>query len=220
MSRHLQRAIDRLMEHLIALSAKVEENVRFSIQSLDEMDRDMARQVIDRDEEIDQKEIEIEEECLQIFALHQPVAIDLRYLVAVLKINNDLERIGDLALNISKHALHIMNTQKLLKRFDYHQITEMVQQMLKKSLDSLIKLSPEIAQEVLTDDDEVDIMNKEICSEILKEMAKNPDHASVLIHFIHISRHLERIADHATNIAEDIIYLTQGDIIRHGAKSE
>lgn len=215
MAKHLQRAIDKLMEQLISLSAKVEENVHQSILSLEEMNRKMAERVIRIDEEIDQREIEIEEECLKIFALHQPVAIDLRYLVAILKINNDLERIGDLSQNIAKHAIHVMKAEKTIKRFKYSPIAQKVQIMLKKSLDALINLSSEIAKEVLQADDEVDRMNKELSEEVIKEIKNNPDQVDLLIHFIHISRHLERIADHTTNIAEDLIYLTQGDIIRH-----
>jgi phosphate transport system protein len=203
------------MEHLIALSAKVEESVRLSIQALEEKDKELAKKLYELDAEIDEKEIEIEEECLKIFALHQPVAIDLRYLVAVLKINNDLERIGDLALNIAKHAIHIMDTKKTVKGFQFHLITQKVQEMLKNSLDALINLSPDIAYRVLATDDQVDDMNKEINLQISEEIKQKPDQLDVLIHHIHIARHLERIADHTTNIAEDIIYLTKGDIIRH-----
>ena len=216
MAKHLQRAIDGLMEHLISLSAKVEENVRLSIAAVEELDADLAGKVIVIDEEIDQEEIAIEEECLKIFALHQPVAIDLRYLVAVLKINNDLERIGDLALNIAEHGLHIIKAKGLLHKYNFHAISQKVLEMVNLSLDSLINLSAEMAKSVLERDDEVDNMNKQLCHQIQNKIKESPQETDNLIHYIHISRHLERIADHTTNIAEDIIYLTKGEIIRHG----
>lgn len=217
MSAHLQRAIDNLMEQLVGLSAKVEENVKRAVQSLDEEDAALARSVIKEDEFIDQREIDIEEECLKIFALHQPVAIDLRYLVAVLKINNDLERIGDLALNISKNTLKILEKPVLKNPADLEDIYNHVQAMLKRSLDAIVNLDAGAADEVLAEDDEVDRLHRELSAEVLEAIKKNPDKADTLIRYIHIVRYLERIADHTTNIAEDIIYLIKGEIIRHGS---
>lgn len=216
MSAHLQRAIDGLMEQLVGLSAKVEENVKRAVQSLDEEDLELARTVIKDDEVIDRREIDIEEECLKIFALHQPVAIDLRYLVAVLKINNDLERIGDLALNISSHTLRILEKPLLKKPADLQDIYNHVRSMLKRSLDAIVNLDAGAADEVLEEDDEVDRLHHQLSAEVLEAVKKNPDKADTLIRYIHIIRYLERIADHTTNIAEDIIYLIKGEIIRHG----
>ena len=217
MPTHLQRAIEKLMELLIALSAKVENNVQRAMHALEENDAQLARQVIKDDEEIDKREIDIEEECLKIFALHQPVAIDLRYLVAVMKINNDLERIGDLAQNISRHALRIADNSLLEKPVDFADIYMHVQSMLKRSLDSIVNLDAGAARSILEEDDEVDRMHYALADEVLAKIKQNPDKAEILIQYIHIARHLERIADHTTNIAEDIIYLISGEIIRHGA---
>lgn len=218
MSAHLQRAIDKLMEQLIALSAKVEESVKRSVQSLEEKDIQLARQVIEDDKEIDRREIDIEEECLKIFALHQPVAIDLRYLVAVLKINNDLERMGDLAQNISKHVIRILSNPIPVKfsDFDLPGLYNNVEAMMKKSLDAIVNLDAETAREILKADDEVDRKHKQIAREVIDKVKTNPDKADIIIYFLHIARHLERIADHATNIAEDVIYLIDGEIVRHG----
>jgi phosphate transport system protein len=216
MSAHLERAINNLLKQLSALSARAEESVRKAFQALDENNADLARKVILEDEIIDKQEIDIEEECLKIFALHQPVAIDLRYLVAVMKINNDLERIGDLAVNISWHTLDILSEPLLKKPVDFKQMCRLTQSMLKRSLDSLVNLDITTAHAILKEDDEVDQMNAELSAEIIEEIKKNPQKANVLVLYIHIARHLERIADHATNIAEDIIYLTSGEIIRHG----
>jgi len=219
MSAHLQRAIDQLMQQLIGLSAKVEENVKRAVQSLEEKDTELAQQVIEDDKEIDKREIDLEEECLKIFALHQPVAIDLRYLVAVLKINNDLERIGDLAQNISRHSIRILSNPLHIKSpgFDLMGLYYNVQVMLKKSLDAIVNLDADTARDILKADDEVDRKHRAIAREVIEEIKKNPDNADVTIHFLHIARHLERIADHATNIAEDVIYLIDGEIVRHGA---
>lgn len=216
MSVHLERAIGNLMKQLVGLSAKVEESVKRAVQSVEEGDEELARKVIEEDEVIDQKEIDIEEECLKIFALHQPVAIDLRYLVAVLKINNDLERIGDLAQNISKHSIRILEKPILKKPFDFQEIYSHVQSMLKKSLDSIVNLDAEAAYEVLKEDDEVDRLHSQMAREAVRRVEKEAEKADTLIYYMHIARHLERIADHATNIAEDIIYLIKGEIVRHG----
>ena len=216
MSAHLQRAIDGLMEQLIGLSAKVEESVKRAVQSVEESDEELARRVIKEDRIIDQKEIDIEEECLKILALHQPVAIDLRFLIAVLKINNDLERIGDLAQNISKHSIRILEKPMLEKPFHFQEIYRHVRSMLKKSLDSIVNMDADAAHEVLKEDDEVDRLHRQMAREAVRKVEKEADKADTLIHYMHIARHLERIADHATNIAEDIIYLIKGEIVRHG----
>lgn len=217
MSAHLQRAIDKLMKEVVSLSAKVEESVKRAVQALEEGDSELARKVIDDDEIIDRKEIDIEEECLKIFALHQPVAIDLRYLVAVMKINNDLERIGDLAQNIAWHVIDIMANPLMEKPADLRGIYKHVQSMLKRSLDAIVKLDVDAAREILDEDDEVDRMHFRLSEELLEVIKKRPDRADTLIQYIHIVRHLERIADHTTNIAEDIIYLINGEIVRHGS---
>ena len=215
MSAHLQRAIDGLMKQLIGLSAKVEESVKRAVSSLEQGDAELARKVIKEDEVIDRREIDIEEECLKIFALHQPVAIDLRYLVAVLKINNDLERIGDLAQNIAGHTLDILEKPLLEKPVDLRDIYNRVQSMLKRSLDAIVNLDADAADEILEADDEVDRMHYRLSADVLEAIKANPGKADTLVQYIHIIRHLERIADHTTNIAEDIIYLIKGEIIRH-----
>jgi phosphate transport system protein len=218
MPKHLQRSIERLMKHLIDLSSRVEETVRISIRALDETDSQIVDKLYQADQEIDLIEIDIEEECLKIFALHQPVAIDLRYLVAVMKINNDLERIADLSVNIAEHVGQITSANKMVKKINFQEMSQKVQWMLKKSLDSLVNLDAGLAYQVLKADDDVDAMNHQICQTIIDKIIANPTDAAMLIQYIYISRHLERIADHATNIAEDLIYLTTGDIVRHHIK--
>jgi phosphate transport system protein len=218
MAAHLQRAIDKLMAQVIDLSAKVEDHVKRAVQSLEDNNTTLAEQVVRDDKIIDQKEIDIEEECLKILALHQPVAKDLRYLVAVLKINNDLERIGDLAQNISRHSIRIINNPIKEKEFNRHiiEIYNKVHPMLTSSLDSIVKLDVKNAYKILESDDEVDRMHRGLAQKIVDEIKQDPVKIETLIQYLHIARHLERIADHTTNIAEDVIYLIKGEIIRHG----
>lgn len=219
MTTHLQRAIDQIMKQLISLSANVEDSVKHSIEALQENNPQMAKAVYDGDQEIDKRELVIEEECLKIFALYQPVARDLRYLVAILKINNDLERIGDLANHIAYHVMQILAEPILIKptRLDIIEIYQKVRNMFKKSLDLIVNLNIDTAYEILKADDEVDQMQRSFEKNLIEVIKNDPQDTEVYINYIDIARNLERIADHATNIAEDIIYLIKGDIIRHGS---
>lgn len=216
MPKHLQKEIENLIKRLVSLSARVEENVLLSLKVLENRDGKLARKVIKIDGEIDRDEIDIEEECLKILALHQPVAIDLRYIIAALKINNDLERIGDLAVDIAEHVLMILDEPQVPQRFNLNPIFQKVASMLEKSLDSIVNLNADLAVEVLKADDEVDLMNKQFEKAVLQVIKKYPEQIQVLLQYVYISRRLERIADHATNIAEDVIYLVKGEIVRHG----
>jgi len=220
MSKHLRRAIQVLMRRLITMSARVEKSVRIAMDAVEKMDPALARTVIGMDEAIDQEEMDIEEECLKVLALHQPVATDLRTIVAVLKINNDLERIGDLSVDIAGHALKIINGTSPGVEFDFTEIFSRVGGMLKDSLDSLIHMNVETARRVMEMDDQVDEMNRMICARVLEAMKNNPDQAEPIVQFMHVSKRLERIGDMATNIAEDLIYLVSGEIVRHGAGLE
>jgi len=218
MSAHLQREIEKLKKKILALSAVVEESVRRSIRSVEERDSALAERVIKTDVEIDQSEIDVEEECLKILALHQPVAIDLRFIVAVLKINNDLERIGDMATNIAERAL-FFNTQNQFEiPFGLRGMAEKAQAMLRHALDALVNLNSMLALAVCAADDEVDDLFRAMFDQVVAEIQKNPGDAEALINLLSVSRYLERIADHATNIAEDVIYMIEGAIVRHGAK--
>ncbi|MFH1850743.1 MAG: phosphate signaling complex protein PhoU [Candidatus Neomarinimicrobiota bacterium] len=164
-------------------------------------------------------EVNLEEECLKVLVLHQPVAADLRYIVSVLKINSDLERIGDLAVNIAKRARRLDKRPPLVIPDDITVMTRKAQQMLKNSLDALIRLDLNIAAKVCEDDQEVDQLHNKTFSYLEEHIKMNPEQAGDLIHLVGISRHLERIADHATNIAEDVMYMVRGEISRHSGKS-
>ncbi|MBI5117500.1 phosphate signaling complex protein PhoU [Candidatus Poribacteria bacterium] len=215
---HLQKEIETLKKHLLYLAAVVEENVRKAVKSIEQRDKTLAEKVIEVDLEIDRREVWIEEDCLKILALHQPVAIDLRFIAAALKLNNDLERIGDLAVNIAERAIYLSITEKVETSFDYHPMTRKTESMLRRSLDALVNLDADLAREVCRSDDEVDALETEIVNQVQEAIKKNPEQVDRLLHYMFVARHLERIADHATNIAEDVIYMVTGEIIRHRTK--
>ncbi len=218
MSTHLQREIENIKKKLLNLGARVENAVREATVSIDKRDAKLAEKIIENDFRIDEAEVQVEEECLKILALYQPVAIDLRFLVAVLKINNDLERIGDLAVNIAERSEFLARQPRVDISFDFVGMARNTQNMLKESLDALVSLSVETAEGVRKNDEIVDSLNREIYLKVQNALKVNTEHIESLIHLLSVSRHLERIADHATNIAEDVIYMVEGQIVRHSAE--
>ncbi len=214
----LRRKIEKLNSELLSLGALVEENVQLAVKAIERKDADLATRVIDGDLEIDRKEVDLEEECLEILALHQPVAVDLRHIVAVLKINKDLERAGDLAVNIAETAIHLSGEPKMIIPQDYFIMAQKTYAMLRKSLDSFVNMNIEGSYQVLQEDDEVDRMKHTLHKRFEEYVGKGPESPSNLIHLFLVSRHLERIADLATNVAEEVIYMVTGEIVRHGKK--
>jgi phosphate transport system protein len=215
MTIHFQREIDKSKKMILSIAAEVEESLQKALKSLKERDGKLAKKVVEYDKIIDQMEIEVEEECLKILALHQPVAIDLRFIVSVLKINNDLERIGDLAANIAERALYLSGQDPIEIAPSIIEMAPEVQQMLKKSLDALVNMDTSLANEVLEADEKVDDLHAGMYEYIQEEIKKSPDSINSQLHLMGVSRYLERIADHATNIAEDVIYMVDGEISRH-----
>jgi phosphate transport system protein len=215
MSWHLQKEIEKLKKKLLTLSTYVEENVQRAVKSVEERNAKSAACVIEKDVVIDQMEIDVEEECLKILALHQPVAVDLRFLVAVLKINNDLERIGDLAVNIAERVEFLVKQPKVDIPFDFEGMSKKVQHMLTLSLDAVVNVDPALARQVLKMDDLVDEINRQMYDQVYDGIRRDPESTKCLMQLLSVSRQLERIADHATNIAEDVIYMIEGEIMRH-----
>ncbi|MGD2011717.1 MAG: phosphate signaling complex protein PhoU [Desulfobacterales bacterium] len=216
MTKHFRRELEKIKKKLLTLGSMVEERVQLVLKAIEEADADLANQVLRTDYEIDEMEVDIEEECLKALALYQPVAIDLRFIIAVIKINNDLERIGDQAVNIAERLITITKSERLPEvYFDYSTMGLKAQEMLRLSLESLINMDLDEAYKVVTKDDEVDRIKHEAYDRIKSAMAENPDKIGYLINLLLISRHLERLADHTTNIAEEVIYLIEGEIIRH-----
>jgi phosphate transport system protein len=215
-AKRFDKEIDKLKRKILGLSAIVEESFHKAISSLERGDEALASQVVAADRRIDDLEVEVEEECLKILALYQPVAVDLRYIVVVLKLNNDLERIGDLAVNIAEQAgpLKKAGAGPLPERIP--EMATCVDRMLAGALDSLVNMDANAAWQVCAADDRVDELHRGMYAETKDRLKQEPENVEALIHLLSVSRYLERIADHATNIAEDVIYLLAGDIIRRG----
>jgi phosphate transport system protein len=215
MTMHLEREMSIVRKMLMELFNEVYDVVKKSVVAFETLDKTMADKVIEHDRRIDMLEIELEEECLKVLALHQPVAIDLRYLVGALKVNNDLERIADLAVNISERSLYLRTLTQVEPPFRLNLMAKLVEEMLQKGIRSLINLDAAGAQQVIDSDNQVDDLNREMYSNVFACIKKDPENVASYIQYLAVSRHLERIADYITNIAEDAIYMVEGRIVRH-----
>ena len=215
MAKHLEKELERIKKMIYSLGARVDESVDLAIKSFQENDQDLAQKIIQNDRQIDELEVEVEEECLKALALYQPVAIDLRFIIAVMKMTNDLERIGDLAADIAKNGLLINKTARPRLPLDLHQMSYLVKTIVRKALDALMDIDPILAREVIQNDHEINTLKAEMKAEIVAALQREPAHAEPLITLLAITQRLERIGDHATNIAEDVIYMLEADIIRH-----
>ncbi len=211
----LSREIGKLKDQLLILGGEVERALGNAVRSVEDRDRELAVRVVEHDAQIDRLEVDLEEECLKILALYQPVAADLRFIVTVLKVNNDLERIGDLAANIAEYTLMLNGEGDITFSYDFATMASKTRQMLTASLDALVNRSSEIAHRVRMADDEVDEIHCQMYGKVEEKMKVHPELTAVLIKHIGISRCLERVGDLATNIAEDVIYLVTGEIVRH-----
>ena len=211
----LSREINKLKTAFLLLGGKVEDRFRDAVEALETMDRDKAMAVVEGDREIDLAEVNLEEECLKILALYQPVAVDLRFIITVLKVNSDLERIGDLAVNISEVVLYLSERDAFPIPFDFVDMAAKAGRMFRDSLNALVDQDILLAEKVRRSDDAVDEIYEEAYNKISSDMKKNTEHIAPLLQVIRISTALERIGDLACNIAEDVIYLVDGSIVRH-----
>jgi len=216
----IQNELERLKKRLLTLSAEVEGRVQQAVQALLNADVDLAIWVKDGDAQIDNMEIALEEECLKTLALHQPVANDLRFIISVLKINNDLERVADFAVNIAERAVDLSGSIRVECPYDIAKMAELVKDMLKVALDALMKQDVELARKAIDLDDDVDQMHRDNFTKVKDAIRNNPTLMDATILYLSISRYLERMGDLATNIAEDVVYQTEGEIIRHGGVQE
>jgi phosphate transport system protein len=215
MSMHLVRDLDTLHRLLLTMCARVEDMIHSAVDALHSPDYERARDIVAQDDVIDGLDVEIEEECLKLLALHQPVAIDLRRITTVMKISAELERVADLGVSIAQRALGIISTPELTVPESLKEMSASALEMLHESIDAYVHLDVRLARTVCQQDEAVDELNRRIINELAELMKRRPDLVDPGIHLFSASRQIERIADHATNIAEDVVYLVQGEIIRH-----
>lgn len=218
MSTHLMQATQKLKQRIVALGTLVEEAFQKAIDAVEKRDERLAAEVAAGDKVIDEREVEIEEECLKMLALYQPVAIDLRFIVAVLKLNRDLERIGDLAVSVSERAAPLARDRWSPEVFDFQTMAGKALAMVHASLDALVDLDAEKARQLFAADNEVDDMHAAMFEQVRRSAFAEPERVDMLLHLLSISRYLERIADHAANIAKDVVYMVKGNIVRHRTK--
>jgi len=212
--KHLERDLERLQKRIVGYAGLVEEAIYKAVRAMHDHEVDQAQEVVDGDEAIDRGENEVTEECLKLLALHQPVAGDLRRIATTLMITTDLERMGDLAKHIAEAAVTLAGPRYPIPA-KLMQMTDLTTTLVRQSLDAFVNLDSQLARRVVRMDDEVDRYNDELIADLAAAMRKSPDAVDPGLTLFSATRNLERIADHATNIAEDVIYLIEGDIVKH-----
>lgn len=213
--RHFQEELEELQARLLAMGGLAEEQVRLAIDSLVSRDVPRIDRVLHGDGPINELHIEIDSRCFRLLALHQPMAIDLRAIVAAVKINVDLERVGDLAINIAEAAARYATHPPVKQLIDIPRMAALAQAMLRDALDAYVKRDTELARRVLNTDDELDALKTQVFRELLTYMLQDPRTIEPALDLILVSRHLERIGDHATNVAEDVIFMVSAEDVRH-----
>lgn len=218
MERHFEREIDSLKEKLLLMGGCAEQLVRKSIASLVRRDTALAREAFDDDRQIDRLEIDVEERCIRLFALQQPLATDLRFIMAALKISNDLERVGDHGVNIAQSTLRLVEQPQLKPLVDIPRMADLATAMLNDALDAFVRRDSESARRLCRKDDEVDQLNRQVFRELISYMIESPSTISRAMELILVARNLERVADLATNIAEEVVFIHEARIIKHHAE--
>ena len=215
MQRHFHEELESLKQTLLAMGGLVEEQIRQVMRALVERDDALAQSVVERDQQVNAYDVEVDETCVNLLALHQPTAGDLRFITTAMKIVTDLERMGDQAVNIAQRVLELNQEPQLKPYIDLPRMAEKAQRMVKESLDAFVARDTELARRVCAEDSEVDALKEQIFRELLTFMMADPRAIPRAIRLILISRFLERLADHATNIAEMVIYLVDAKMVRH-----
>jgi phosphate transport system protein len=215
--RHFQEELEQLKARLLEMGGMAEEQVRQAVKGLVDRDRDLIDRVLTSDEPLNALHIEIDNRCFRLLALYQPMAVDLRAIVAAVKINTDLERVGDLAINIAEAARQYATHPPVKKLIDIPRMATIAQGMLRDALDAFVRRDTALAQHVLNEDDALDALKTQIFRELLTYMLQDPSTIEPALDLILISRHLERIGDHATNVAEDVIFMVSARDVRHHA---
>lgn len=216
--RHFQEELEAMQGRLLEMGGLAEERVRAAIAGLSARDSALVELVLRGDEPVNRLHIEVDERCFRLLALHQPMATDLRAVVAAVKINSDLERVGDLAVNIAEAAARYVLHPPVKKLIDIPKMGEIAQAMLRDALDAYVKRDTALAQHVLDEDDQLDGLKTQVFRELLTHMLQDLGTVEPALDLILISRHLERIGDHATNIAEDVIFMVSARDVRHASR--
>lgn len=219
MQRHFDHDLAQLKNHLLRMGAMVEHQIQRALQALVERDSDVALSVIERDHEVNALDVEIDDTCIKLLATQQPTARDLRFVSTAMKISSELERMGDLADNIAQRALELNGEPQLKPYIDSPRMANWTMRMVKECLDAFVNSDPVLARKVCVDDDVVDNINEQLFRELLSFMLENPATITRAIRLTFVAKSLERIADHATNIAELVVYMVEGKNIRHVAPS-
>lgn len=217
---HFHKELEELKESLLRMGTLVEEAIRDAVQSLVKRDSDLAQKIFEGEDRINKLEIEIGDMCLRLLALRQPMAVDLRFITSAMKIITDLERMGDQAVNIAERAISLNQEPQLKPYIDIPRMTEITQSMVKDVLDAFVNRDSKLARSVCERDDLVDGLNDQVFRELLTYMISDPKTITRAVHLMIICRCLERIADHATNIAEDVIFVVDALVIKHHADTK
>ncbi len=217
--RHFEEELEQLKNKLLEMSSLVESAIYRSVTSVVEKDSEPANEVLRIEVRVNQLEIEIDDFAVNLLALHQPMAADLRFIISGIKINNDLERMGDLAVNIAQRALALIEEPVIQPMIDIPHIAALVQSMVRKSLDAFVSGDVALARSVLASDDGVDDLRSASFHELISFMERDPHNIRQAVSLLSVVRNLERIADHATNIAEDVLFMTKGIDVRHHAEA-
>lgn len=220
MSVHMQLDLSELHRDLLSMCTRVEDMIHRAVNQLSAPDFEEARRLMQEDTDIDRWDVRIEDACLKILALYQPVAIDLRRITTVLKVAGELERVADLAVNIAERACGLLSAPQVAVPDQLKEMAERAVNMLHRSIDAYVDLNSELARKVCQEDDRIDEMDRGLIEQLIAYMHKSPDQLDALLHLFSAVRQVERVADHATNIAEDVVYLVEGRIIRHARKLE
>jgi len=215
MERHFDQQLGELRKNLIQMASIVEMAISNVIKSLRERNSELARVVLDNDEQVDSLELEIDKQCVDLLALQQPMAIDLRFITSAIKITNNLERMGDLSVNIAECVIPLNQEPQLKPLIDIPMMANIAQSMVKDSIDAFVNRDADLARSVYERDSTVDALNDQIFRELLTYMMQDPGNITRAVHLMLISRHLERIADHSTNIAEEVVYIVKAKVVKH-----
>ncbi|MFH1190063.1 MAG: phosphate signaling complex protein PhoU [Candidatus Omnitrophota bacterium] len=216
MERHFDEELKSLNQDILKMGIFAEEAIHRSIESLKNRDRELAKSVIENDSRIDMLELVIDEKCVDLIARHQPLAKDLRFITVGMKLNSELERIADIAVDIAQRVLEIVDKPLLKPLIDIPKLTVVAQNMVRMAVDSFVKGDVELARKAILSDGEADVLRNAIAKELIEDyMAKDASTAPRAVQLLLIARFLERICDHATNIAEDVIYMVQAEVVRH-----